>query len=258
MSKSPAPFIWYELLTSDADAAQRFYENLIGWAVAPAGGDPTANHGYRILTAPDGQGVGGMMKLPDGAPMPPCWLGYIGVDDVDAAVEEAKSAGASVHMPPQDIPGVGRFALLADPQGAPFYVMRGNSPEPSRAFSREAVGHCGWNELATSDQKGAFAFYTGQFGWTDGGTMPMGDMGDYQFINDADGMIGAMMTRAPGGPPPLWQFYFRVPDIDAATAKIAPAGGSILHGPVEVPGGDHIVVGMDPQGAAFALVGAKG
>ena len=257
MSKEPAPFIWYELVTSDADAAQRFYENLVGWSVAPAGGDPSANHGYRILTAPDEQGVGGMMNLPDGAPMKPCWLGYIGVDDVDAAVEQAKPAGASVHMPPTDIPGVGRFALLADPQGAPFYVMRGNSPEPSRAFSREAVGHCGWNELATSDQKGAFAFYAGQFGWTDGGSMPMGDMGDYQFINDAEGMIGAMMTRAPGGPPPLWAFYFRVPDIDAAAAKIAPAGGSILHGPMEVPGGDFIIVGTDPQGAAFALVGAR-
>ena len=113
---------------------------------------------YRILTAPDGQGVGGLMTLPDGAPMKPGWFCYIGVQDVDRSAEKIKSLGGSVHLGPQDIPGVGRFAMVADPQGMAFYIMRGDSQQDSRAFHVTAPGHCGWNELVTRDHKAALAF----------------------------------------------------------------------------------------------------
>jgi hypothetical protein len=245
--------IWYELMTTDADAAQTFYADVVGWSIAPfPGGDAS----YRILTAPDGQGAGGLMTLPEGAPMKPGWFSYIGVDDVDAMAGQIKQKGGAVHIGPQDIPGVGRFAFVTDPQGMAFYIMRGDNPADSQAFQVNSPGHCGWNELVTSDHKGALQFYGALFDWENNESMPMGEMGDYAFIDHHGTRIGAMMT-AGGGWPTRWSYYFNVPSIDAAILKITAGGGAVTQGPHEVPGGMHIVQGTDPQGAAFALVGGK-
>ena len=245
--------IWYELLTIDADAAQAFYADVVGWSIAPSG--MTVGGDYRILTAPDGGAVGGLMALPDGAPMKPGWLGYIGVDDVDAAAAKVGELGGSVLMGPQDIPGVGRFALVSDPQGLPFYVMRGDSPEGSQAFSFTAPGHCSWHELATADADAALGFYGALFGWTNPESMPMGPMGDYRFLYVGSERFGGAMN-AGTGMPTRWSYYFRVPSIGAAKERAIAAGGRIVMGPQEVPGGDYVILGIDPQGAGFALVGA--
>lgn len=246
--------IWYELMTTDADGAQKFYADVVGWSVAPSGMEGTGD--YRLLTAADGQGVGGLMTLPDGAPMKPGWFCYVGVQDVDRTAEKISSLGGSVHMDPQDIPGVGRFAMVADPQGMLFYIMRGDSPQDSQAFHVTAPGHCGWNELVTSDHKAALAFYGELFDWENKETMPMGEMGEYCFIDHAGQRIGAMMTAGVGWPTRS-TYYFNVPSIDAAVPKITGGGGTVTMGPHEVPGLMHIVMGIDPQGAAFALVGGK-
>ncbi|WP_156679961.1 VOC family protein [Sphingomonas profundi] len=249
--------IWYELMTTDPDAAGRFYADVVGWAAAPFGGEGAP--GYTIFSTAE-TGVGGMMTLPAGAAeggLRPGWLGYVGVDDVDAAVAAITAGGGTVHMPANDLPGVGRMALVTDPQGVLFYVMRGASESDSRAFDPRAIGHCAWHELATTDQAAALIFYGEQFGWRQSGSMPMGDLGDYVFLDHGGAPIGAVMTRQEAGPPPMWSYYFRVPDIDAAAARIAAGGGNVLHGPQEVPGGDHIVVAADPQGVMFHLVGAK-
>jgi hypothetical protein len=248
-------FIWYELLTPDPDAAAAFYGHVIGWTAASAG-QPGMD--YRIFSA-GGTGVAGHMKLPDGAEqagMRPGWLGYVGVDDVDTAVADIEAAGGKVHMPAMDLEGVGRTALVADPQGVPFYVIRGASESPSTSFDWKKAGHCSWNELSTPDLPGALRFYTGQFGWEEGDVMPMGEMGGYHFINHGGGMIGAMMGNAPGQPPG-WKFAFGVRDIDEAAVKIAEAGGIVHHGPIEVPNGDRVVMATDPQGAAFIAVGPR-
>ena len=260
--------IWYELLTSDPDAAQAFYSDVVGWKIGqfgckdgddappPPPGPDGAPMDYRVLTAPDGGGVGGLMKLPEGAPMPPAWLSYIGVDDVDAAVESIKAAGGAVHMPPMNLEGVGRMSMVADPQGAVFYVMRGASDEDSGAMSM-AGGHCGWNELSTSDPEAALAFYTGQFNWTKGDAMPMGEMGEYRFINHGEGMIGAVMRlQAPDGHP-AWLYYFVVPDIDVAFERIKAGGGKPLYDPMQIPGGSYALAAIDPQGAVFGLSGPR-
>ena len=251
MTNPHGSFIWYELLTSDADAAQAFYGKVVGWTAAPFA---EGANDYRVLSAPDGQGIGGLMTMPCEAGMGPAWLGYIGVDDVDATVAGIEAAGGRVDMPAKDMEGVGRIAMVADPQGVSFYVMKGASPEPSHAFATDVHGHCCWNELSTTDQGAALAFYSGLFGWTDGGGMPMGEAGTYQFINQGDQMIGAMMPRTDGAPP-LWTFYFEVPDIEVAAASVAAEGGTVHYGPAEVPGGDRIIVASDPQGAMFGLVG---
>ena len=233
-------FIWYELLTKDAKAAKTFYDAVVGWNIdaepAPGGMD------YRMINAPD-SAAGGVMQLNDdmlanGAK--PVWLGYIGVDDVDASVAKVVAAGGKVHLPAFDIPDVGRLAMVADPQGIPFYVMRGASSESSTAYQRMGLGHVSWNELRTPDDAAALAFYEEQFGIAKVGSMDMGEMGEYSFIGNAESggdAIGAIMPAGPGVPP-MWGFYFRVADIDDAKAKVEAGGGQVLFGPMEVPGGE--------------------
>ena len=257
MANKHGDFVWYELMTSDPAAAERFYGAVLGWrARRGAEGSPVD---YRIFSTGEAD-VAGLMAIPaDGAAtgMRPGWLGYIGVDDVDAMATAILEAGSRQHVPPTDIPGVGRFALMADPQGVPFYVMRGAMEGTSTSFAPGRTGHCHWNELATGDQEAALAFYTGHFGWQRGDAMPMGELGEYRFITHHGTPLGAVMRRMPDGPPPAWNFYFGVADIDAASAAVSGAGGTVHHGPVEVPGGVFIIVGRDPQGAMFGLVGSR-
>ena len=164
-------------------------------------------------------------------------------------------------MPATDMEQVGRIAMVGDPDGAPFYVMTPEAHEgygsESTAFDRELVGRCAWNELQSGNQQGALDFYTSLFGWTLPEPMDMGEFGKYQFIDDETGMIGAIMQKAPHVPQPGWGFYFRVADIDAGAELTRSHGGQVFHGPVQVPGGDWIINGMDAQGIAFGLVGAK-
>ena len=254
MSNPHGTFIWYELLTADPKKAKAFYDQVVGWNIdaepAPVGMD------YRMIVAPDGM-AGGVMGLnaemqANGAR--PVWLGYLGVDDVDASVAAVTAAGGQVHMPATDIPDVGRIAMVTDPQGVPFYVMRGASDESSTAYQRMGMGHVSWNELQTPDDAAALAFYGKHFGITKIGAMPMGEMGDYSFIANTESngdAIGAVMKAQSR---PGWGFYFRVPDIDAAKAKVEGAGGKVLQGPMEVPGGEWVLNAQDPEGVSFGLV----
>jgi predicted enzyme related to lactoylglutathione lyase len=252
-------FIWYELMTTDPRGAKAFYDTVVGWNISE--GAPEFN-GYRMIGRTDGGQAGGVLPLTEemqqhGAR--PMWLGYLGVEDVDAAVGSIERAGGKAMMPAFDIPNIGRIAMVTDPQGVPFYVMKpippaGQEDKRSDVFSPSAEQRVGWNELATTDQAAALDFYTSEFGWDKGDAMPMGDLGDYQFINQHGTMLGAIMTAAPGNAA-RWRFYFRVPDTDAAADRVKAAGGVVAHGPMEVPGGDRILIGTDPQGAEFALVG---
>ncbi|HAG94752.1 MAG: hypothetical protein CMK83_03880 [Pseudomonadales bacterium] len=263
MPNQHGEFIWYELLTGDSDAAQRFYQAILGW-VASDSGQPGMD--YRILHARDADTgeqheVAGLMQLTDAmiqGGAKPVWLGYIGVDDVDRAVTDIVLAGGQLQMPATDIPKVGRIAMVTDPQGTPFYVMRGRSDETSLAFAADKprVGHCAWNELITPDPQAAKTFYFREFGWTKDGEMEMGPAGRYEFIRH-NGVIGAVMPKPEAMPVPMWHYYFRCAYIDVAYNAITEHGGQILHGPDEIPGGDFIVKGIDPQGALFALVGAR-
>jgi len=244
-------FVWYELCTNDEDAAQTFYKAVIGWDAAPFDGEGAPD--YRIFSMA-GKGVGGLMHLPEGLNHP-FWIGYVGVSDCDAAVEKAKAAGATIHRT-MDIPSVGKLAMIDDPQGVGYALIQGYSEQKSEAFNQALPGHGNWNELYTADLAAGFAYYSGQYGWTKGQTMPMGPMGDYQLFQ-VDGVDVGGMMKAPEGVPPSWLFYFGVPDIDAAVEKITGNGGAVRNGPMEVPGGAWIVQAADPQGAAFAVVGPR-
>lgn len=256
-------WIWYELMTPDADDASRFYGAILGWTIANPGND---EFDYREILAESGDHVGGVMQLtPDmvAGGAHPAWVGYVAVDDVDASVAAIEAAGGRTCMPARDIDGVGRFAMMFDPDGAPFYVMRPTPPadQPdatSNAFAKYApqVGHCAWNELQTSDPAAAFDFYGKVFGWSKGDEMDMGPMGKYAFVV-SDVPIGAVMPRMPQMPASAWGFYFRVPDIDAAVEAVKANGGRLSMEPVEIPGGDFSFNAMDPQGVAFGLVGPR-
>ena len=255
MTNKQGDFFWYELITEDVNAATAFYGPILGWTVTDAG---QAAAGYHIVNVGE-TSIGGMMKMPEDAKagdMRPIWLGYVAVDNVDAAAAKIAAAGGQQHMPPTDVPGIIRFAMMADPQGASFYVARGAVDGTSTAFAADKVGHCQWNELATTDQAAAWRFYGEQFGWTKGDVMPMGEMGDYEFLTHAGQTIGALMRQEPGKRP-AWRFYFGVADIDAAADGVKQGGGTIMHGPAEVPGGIFIIIASDPQGAEFGLVGPR-
>lgn len=252
MSNPHGTPIWYELLTTDPDGAKAFYDAVIGWNIGPK---PAGDMDYRMIATAEGGQVGGVMRLADemvagGAKA--TWLFYIGVDDVDATVAAVTAGGGSVHLPAFDMPGVGRMAMVADPQGNPFYVMRGASDESSTAWQRTGMGKCNWNELGTSDQAAGNTFYAAVFGWTYPDKMPMGEAGDYIFIEVAGETIGATMPTN-GDQPPGWLFYFRAPDIAAAAATVKERGGAVLQGPMEVPGGDMVIVAQDPHGVPFGV-----
>jgi predicted enzyme related to lactoylglutathione lyase len=248
-------FIWYELLTTDADAASAFYSNLVGWKIQDSG---MPGMDYRALHA-GGSMVGGLMTLPADAVasgMKPGWLGYISVPDVDKAIGEITAAGGRGLMPGTDIPDVGRFAMLADPQGALFYAMTPASGGESTAFSPETIGHIGWNELHAADGPAAFAFYCGHFGWGKRDEHDMGPMGKYMLFEAGGVEAGGIMTKHSPAPP-HWLFYFNVDDITAGAARVSAGGGAVVNGPHQVPGGQWIIQCQDPQGAMFALASNK-
>ena len=170
------------------------------------------------------------------------------------------AAGGTSFMT-MDVENVGRMAMVADPQGALFYVMRGASSEPSHSFAaiEPKVGHCAWNELSTTDPEAAKTFYSKLFGWAKDGDLDMGPMGKYEFLRVAGGrfLLGAVMPKMPQMPVSAWTYYFRVSDIDAAVDALKAAGGTLHMEPMEIPGGDYSLSASDPQGAAFGLVGPR-
>lgn len=253
------PFIWYELMTTDREAAKAFYRHVVGWQASEWAGKPGGQQPampYTLLG--DGQAmVAGMMDIPEhlrAANVPPHWAGYVHADDVDATVAKAASLGGSVHVQPMDIPDVGRFAVLADPTGAVFNVMKPASTEPPPRPAPGSEGLCGWHELMTTDQAAAGAFYRALFGWEKARGHDMGPMGVYEIwtINGQE-LIGTF-PKPDQVPSSVWNYYFTVADIGAAADRVKQAGGEVLMGPHEVPGGSWILHARDPQGAHLSLL----
>jgi uncharacterized protein len=256
MPNSANPFVWYDVMTTDVTAAETFYKNVVGWDIKDSG---MPDRTYMILSAGETM-VGGLMPIPEDARAmgaKPAWMGYIGVDDVDAFAGKVKAAGGAIHRAPTDIPGVGRFAVAADPGGAGFILFRPNSDQQPAPVAPGTPGHVGWHELLAADGPKAFEFYSGLFGWKKTDAMDMGPLGVYQMFGTGTESIGAMMTKMPTTPQPHWLYYFNVGAIDSAVERITKGGGTIINGPMEVPGGQWIVNGLDPQGAMFALVAPK-
>jgi uncharacterized protein len=247
--------VWSELMTTNTKAAEAFYDKVVGWTSEPFAASPQP---YTQFKRSGEVPVAGLMERPDGMDMPPFWAMYVAVPKIEDAVAHVKRLGGRELSEVIDVPTIGRLQMLNDPQGAAFYIIQ---PEPREQApdGEPAVGEASWLELTTTDADAAMTFYQQLFGWQPSEAMDMGAMGKYQMFNRGDRMIGGMMNKPPelAQVPPFWAIYFRVPDINAAVARIKAAGGAILHGPTEVPGGDWIVSGKDPQGASFSLHAKK-
>lgn len=256
MSTSHGNFVWYDVMTTDTKAAESFYRAVMGWDARDSG---MPGISYTLLNMGPAM-VGGLMPIPEDARragVRPAWMGYVGVNDVDAYAKRVKTAGGAIHRDPEDIPGIGRFAVAGDPDGAGFITFKGTTGEAPPPAPAGTSGHVGWRELHAGDGKRAFAFYSGLFGWTKADAVDMGDMGVYQ-IFAIDGVpSGGIMTRMPDTPAPFWLYYFNVAAVEPAIARVRDAGGQVLMGPHEVPGGSFIAQCFDPQGAMFGMVGPQ-
>lgn len=247
-------WVWYDLLTTDLEAAKSFYTKVIGWGTMVWDGPMP----YEMWTHAPKAGLGGLMVLPEeakAAGAPPNWLGYVSTPDIAATAKRVVELGGKVIKEPTDVPDTGRFAVLADPQGAVFAVYQSAHGAPQDAPPE--VKQFSWHELATTDPEAAFAFYAKLFDWSKTEDMDMGEDGIYRMYGFGQWPLGGIYRKRPEMPVPAWLYYIKVPDVKATVETVKQAGGTILNGPMEVPGGDLIAQCMDPQGAAFAIHSAK-
>jgi len=256
MGDSHGRFVWYELMTTDMKAARTFYAKVIGWGTENASmpGMP-----YSLFTVA-GASVSGLMGLPEDAKemgVKPSWIGYVAVDDVDAAASRVAELGGTVHVGPREIGDISRFAVFVDPQMAGLALLQWLKPRRERPAEPSATGRVGWHELLAADVEKAFGFYSDLLGWQKAQTN-QGERGAYQRFSAGGQTIGGMYAKPPTAPSSFWLYYFNVADIDAAAERVTVGGGQIIEGPLEVPEDSWIIHGIDPQGAMFALEGKRG
>jgi len=247
-------FAWYELMTTDTVAAKDFYTSVVGWGTKDAS---ISGMAYTLFTV-GGNSVGGLMDLSEDAKKmgaTPSWIGYVDTDDIDAAADRIKQLGGTVHVPPKDIPNVSRFSVVADPQMAPFGLLKWLIPREDQSVELSTPGHVGWCDLLAADWERALNFYGELFGWQKADAVNIGAFGTYQLFSAGGQTIGGMFTKPPKVLAPFWLYYFNVEDINAAARCVEAGGGQILCGPMEGPDGTWIVHCTDPQDVMFALVG---
>jgi uncharacterized protein len=252
MGNSDGRFVWYELATRDIEGAKAFYTGVVGWGTA-AGSMPGSD--YTQFTTGETP-VAGLMKLPpdaSGTGPAPQWVGFAGVDDVDATAARVRQLGGTVHVPPSNIPNAPRFSIIADPQMALLALVKAPKGGGERSGKRGAPGRVSWHELLASDAESAFAFYNALLGWrkADAEADPTGV---YQQFSAGGQAIGGICTKPESWPESLWLYYFDVADLDAAVKRVQAHGGKILYGPVTVKGGARFVHCADPAGAIFGLI----
>jgi len=260
MSSSPVlgQFLWHELLTTDPAAGAGFYSKVFGWNGQPWEGDAQ----YTMLTHANGP-VGGARvigKDPLADKIGLNWLTYVGVPDLSAALAAAESKGARVLHPATGLSSDGgRYAVIADPQGATIGLY-----EPGAGMSSgnagPMAGPVAWHELPAEDPEAALRFYKDIVGWEVLGTHEMGgDVGTYHLFGIGTTQLGGAFKRARDGSStrPRWLIYVHVPGITAAVAAVLAAGGKLLNGPHQVPGGNWVAQVTDPHGVYLAMHGPK-
>lgn len=247
----PGQFCWAELMTTDAKAGSAFYMPLLGWTMRsdemPGGRGMYHTFDYEGLAA-----AACFEMTPDMQGLPPNWLPYIRVEDLEGTVAAAREAGATIALDCHEAGDFGRFAVVTDPQGATFALWKARTHFGAR--NGHVVGrHC-WTELIASDTGKAKDFYTKVFGWD----THTADMGGFEYTSWLLGRepFGGMMAKPPGmgDAPSHWMVYFSVPSISGAIDYVRNNGGTVCAGPIDVPDVGVMGAFMDPQGAAFSLI----
>lgn len=245
-------FVWHELLTNDVEAAISFYTKVVGWKKQ----DFEHNPAYKILVGARGPAAG-VMEIPAEARamgVRPNWMTYVGTPDCDGTASRVEELGGRILRAPEDIPMVGRFAVVQDPQGATFALFTSPANSPEMPGGMPAIGEYSWHELTTTDLDAAWSFYSALFGWVKVHAMDMGAMGVYQtFGLPGSDAMGGMMTKTPEMPGPMWLPYVHVKDTHRATDTAAKLGARIMNPNMVVPGGSMITVAVDPEGVGFAV-----
>jgi uncharacterized protein len=254
-------FVWYGLMATDMAGAKAFYSKLLDWSTQDASGPDTDFALFSTANDPPGgqTAIAGLMRLSDEAKRMgalPMWIGYVGVDDVDASARQVQKLGGLVHVPPTDVPDISRFAIVADPQMATLALFNWHNPEQHEAPEFGKTWRVGWHELLAADWEKAFAFYNAVFGWQKADA-DFDGMATYQEFSIAGETIGGMFTKPPMVPAPFWLYYFNVGDIDAAAEAVKAGGGEIVEGPVPLRSGRWTLRCVDPQGTMFALQGPR-
>lgn len=235
-------FVWHELVTPDANAAHAFYGKAIGWKAQPWEDDSS----YVMFAAPRGP-IGATVAADSTSPH---WLPYIGTGDIEKTIELAKQKGGSVAKTVDKLSTGSRHAVLKDPYGAAFGVYE--SAQDYGKVTPPKAGEHSWHELTSPDHHAAFDFYAALFGWEKLQEHDMGPMGTYLIYGLNGEPLGGMMKPMDNGQGSAWLSYVHVKDVNQTAKKVKSAGGQIINGPMEVPGGDWIIAAVDPQGAVFA------
>lgn len=253
-------FFWHDLMTPDVEKAKAFYGELFGWSFkADKGPNP-----YTHIMMGD-TGIGGVMSLDQmggSANVPPHWLGYVSVDDIDKTLKAVTQHGGKILAPKEDIPDVGAWAVVADPQGgvvAPM-VYRGKEAGKPERNEQPAPGTFTWDELYASDPAVAAKYYSDVFGWSVA-PMEIPGWGTYHLLK-RDGVKDEMgvdksaggVTKLQGAPQPYWLSYIAVADCDATVARATKLGAKTVMPATNIPDVGRFAVFMDPQAAAFAVL----
>ncbi len=242
--------IFLQLVTPDLATSEAFYTGLLGWQFQPV---PNTRVPYAAALS-NGQLVGGVAQraIPAGQHLQSAWLGFFSVTDTDAAVTLAAAQGAKTLAAPHDVPGLGREAVLADPQGAVFGILASSSGDPPDILS--PVGSWIWRSLLTSDPKSDAAFYTALLGFD---ATPFPSEGAAQHLLLVSGNYArATANSLPGNHPdmhPHWLHYVRVANAAQSVATATTLGGRVLVPPHSDRHGGMIAIVADPEGAPLGL-----
>lgn len=239
-------FVWHDLMTTDAARAQAFLTELLGWRIQEM---PMGAFTYKMVCAGDlpFSGIVEEKAIPHSH-----WMAYIGCDDVDATVKQVAALGGKPCMPATDIPNIGRFAIVSDPQGGYFSPFHGTNDTPHLDPKNMRPGMICWNELWTQDAEAAVAFYGKLFGWKSVSHDMGGGHGLYHKQLAGSREIGGIV-KLPTEAPTYWCPYFLVEHIDESTTRATQLGGQLIVPPMDIPDVGRFSVISEPTGATCAL-----
>jgi predicted enzyme related to lactoylglutathione lyase len=237
----PGTPCWVDLGSPNAEEAAAFYGGLFGWTAAMDPRPEAGGYGMFTLQGKNVAGLGPQMN-PD---HPPFWNVYISVADAAATLAKAAEAGGQAVMGPMEVFDAGTMGMIRDSAGSFVSIW-----QPGEHIGAELVneaGTFGWNELATKDLAKTRDFYTSVFGWG-----VQDETSDTAAIFTVDDRVVCGAHAAGGGEFPAWSVWFGAEDCDAAVAKAAELGGSVIMPPNDMDFGRGAVV-ADPHGAAFGI-----
>jgi hypothetical protein len=233
-------FVWFECITDDVEASKAFYTETLGWKAREL---DMGGFKYTMLGKGEASSCGVVEPQMEGVPNH--WTSYVSVDDVDAAAKRVSKHGGKVIVPPTDIPTIGRFALVQDPEGATFNLFKGEQGDENAATDFH------WNELHADDIDAVTPFYEKVIGWTSE-KMDMPD-GKYTVFKKGDQSVAGGMNKR-GEHPAMWLPYVSVADCDKTLGRMKSRKGEVKMGPQDVDTVGRFAVVIDPRGAAIGVI----